>query len=60
MRILKFLRKRGISVHIISPEERAAWVEKLQPYLKKEISAMGIFGQKIKEIAVEVNKKYPY
>lgn len=54
------LKKKGINVQLISPEERAVWAEKLQPYLKKEISAMGIFGQKIKKIADEVNEKYPY
>jgi TRAP-type C4-dicarboxylate transport system substrate-binding protein len=54
------LKKKRINVFVISPEERALWAEKLQPYLQKEISAMGIFGQKIKIIADEVNEKYPY
>lgn len=54
------LKKKGINVNLISPEERAVWAEKLRPYLDKEISTMGIFGQKIKKIADEVNKKYPY
>ena len=54
------IKKKGINVHIISPEERAVWAEKLQPYLRKEISAMGPFGQKIKKIADEANEKYPY
>ncbi len=54
------LKKKGTDVHLISPEERAVWSEKLNPYLEKEISAMGTFGQKIKKIADEVNKKYPY
>ena len=54
------LKMKGIKVHLIPSEERAAWAEKLQPYIEKEISAMGVFGQKIKMIADEVNFKYPY
>ena len=54
------LKKRGISVHLISPDERIKWSEELQPYLEKEISAMGIFGMEIKKIADEVNKRFPY
>lgn len=54
------LKKMGIYVHIISPEERALWAEKLEPYIEKEISAMGDFGQKIKNISNKVNETYPY
>ena len=54
------LKKKGISVHLVSPDERVKWSEKLQPYLEKEISSMGIFGMEIKKIADEVNKRFPY
>ena len=54
------LKIKGIKVHLVPPEERAAWAEKLRPYIDKEISTMGIFGQRIKMIADEVNAKYPY
>ena len=54
------LKKKGIKVNVISPEERALWAEKLHPYINSEISTMGVFGQKIINIANEVNKKHPY
>ena len=54
------LKKKGINVYVIPPEERVKWSEKLKPYLKNEISSMGIFGDKIKEIAHKVNEQHPY
>ncbi|MBN2418290.1 MAG: TRAP transporter substrate-binding protein [Deltaproteobacteria bacterium] len=54
------LKKKGLNVKVVSPEERAVWAERLQTYIKKEISAMGEFGQKIKKISDEINEKHPY
>ncbi|MBN1905104.1 MAG: TRAP transporter substrate-binding protein DctP [Deltaproteobacteria bacterium] len=47
-------------VHIISEEERELWRKRLLPYQKQQIESMGEFGQKVKEIADDVNSKYPY
>lgn len=52
--------KRGKNIHIISSDERERWRKKLIPYQKKQLSSMGEFGLKVKEIADDVNSKYPY
>ncbi len=54
-----FLEK-GKNIHIIPIEEREKWRRKLVPYQKKQLSGMGEFGLKVKEIVDDVNKKYPY
>jgi len=52
--------KRGKNIHIISSDERERWRKKLLPYQEKQLSSMGEFGLKVKEIADDVNSKYPY
>jgi len=52
--------KKGKNIHIISIEEREKWKKRLLPYQKKQLSSMGEFGLKVKEIADDVNSKYPY
>jgi TRAP-type transport system periplasmic protein len=47
-------------IHIISVEEREIWRKKLLPYQKQQLESMGEFGQKVKEIADDVNARYPY
>jgi TRAP-type transport system periplasmic protein len=47
-------------IHIISAEEREKWRNKLLPYQKQQLESMGEFGKKVKEIADDVNSKYPY
>lgn len=57
---IEILKEKGIKIHVISPEEREKWAQKLFPYLKKEISFMGNFGEKVMKIADEVNSRNPY
>ncbi|MFC1838312.1 TRAP transporter substrate-binding protein [Thermodesulfobacteriota bacterium] len=52
--------KKGKNIHIISKEERERWEKKLIQYQKKQLSSMGEFGLKVKEIADDVNSKHPY
>ncbi len=52
--------KRNKRIHIISKEERDRWRDRLLPYQKQQIESMGEFGKKVKEIADDVNRKYPY
>ena len=51
---------RGKNIHIISSKERESWRKKLIPYQEKQLSSMGEFGLKVKEIADDVNSRYPY
>jgi TRAP-type C4-dicarboxylate transport system substrate-binding protein len=49
----------GMDVYILPKAERDRWVEKYQPSIDEQISGLGEFGQKIKQIADEVNAENP-
>ncbi len=53
-------KKKGVEIYIVPQEERSKWMERLMPYKKKQLSEFGEFGQKVKEIAEEANKRHPY
>jgi C4-dicarboxylate-binding protein DctP len=57
---METFKKRGLHMHIISYNEREKWRQKLQNYQEKQLSSMGEFGIKVKEIADDVNSKNPY
>jgi len=57
---LKNLKERGVSVYYLPKAERDKWAKQLESYKEKEFSNFGELGQKVKKIADEVNKKYPY
>jgi hypothetical protein len=40
--------------------ERDKWEKVVAPYKEKQISSLGEFGQKVKKIADDLNKKIPY
>jgi hypothetical protein len=40
--------------------ERARWAAMLAPYRDKQMASFGEFGLKIKQIAEEANKRFPY
>ncbi len=56
--IAKF-KAMGMDVYIVPKEERDRWVEKYQPSLDAQLSALGEFGQKVKQIADEANSQFP-
>jgi TRAP-type C4-dicarboxylate transport system substrate-binding protein len=49
----------GMDIYILPKAERVRWVEKYQPFIDEKISGLGEFGQKIKQIADEVNAENP-
>ena len=55
-----FKEKHGVEVYIVPKAERDRWVEKLTPYKEEQLAKFGEFGQKVKQIAEEVNNRYPY
>jgi C4-dicarboxylate-binding protein DctP len=57
---IKILRERGLNIHVISNSEREIWRKKLQGYQEKQLSSMGEFGFKVKEIVDDMNRKHPY
>jgi TRAP-type C4-dicarboxylate transport system substrate-binding protein len=56
---IETLRDLGQEVYIVPKAERDKWVELARPYLEERLAAMGDFGQKVKQIADEVNRQYP-
>jgi TRAP-type C4-dicarboxylate transport system substrate-binding protein len=57
---LKVFKEKGVTVYYLPKEERGKWAKQLEPYKEKQLSSFGELGQKIKKIADEMNKKYPY
>ncbi len=57
---VKKWKEKGVTPYFVTKAERDKWEAKIGPYKDKTIEAAGEFGQKVKSIADEVNKKYPY
>jgi TRAP-type transport system periplasmic protein len=57
---MRFLRDKGKKVYAVPKEERARWASLLVPYKDKQMAAFGDFGPKIKQIAEEANRRFPY
>lgn len=57
---LKALKEKGKKVHFIPKAEREKWAALLGPYKDKQLESFGDFGRKVREIAEEANKKFPY
>jgi TRAP-type C4-dicarboxylate transport system substrate-binding protein len=57
---LKVFKDKGLTVYFVPPAERDRWVKALAAYKEKQLSSAGDFGAKIKQIADEANKKFPY
>ena len=57
---LQMLTEKGIEVYRLSKAERDKWRAKLIDQTNSELEAMGEIGMKIKKVAEEANKKYPY
>jgi TRAP-type C4-dicarboxylate transport system substrate-binding protein len=57
---LKAFKEKGVTVYSVPPTERDRWIKALAPYKEKQLSSFGDFGTKIKQIADDANKKFPY
>lgn len=57
---LKAFKQKGVNVYFLPPAERAKWERRVAPTRDKQLAAFGDFGAKIKKIADEANRKYPY
>jgi TRAP-type C4-dicarboxylate transport system substrate-binding protein len=57
----KTLTDMGITVYNLPKAERDAWAKTVQPYCEELYKSMGDdFANKLKKIAADANKKYPY
>ena len=57
---VKKYKEIGVAVYILPKAERDRWEKALTPHIEKEISRFGEFGQKVKKIADDANRKHPY
>jgi TRAP-type C4-dicarboxylate transport system substrate-binding protein len=56
---MKAFKEKGASVYFLPREERERWIKILSPYKEKHLASLGEFGQKIKKIAEDANKRHP-
>jgi len=57
---VKKFKEMGVEVYILPKGERDRWENEVAPYKKKQLESFGEFGQKVKKIADDMNKRYPY
>lgn len=57
---LKAFNEKGVDVYFVPTGERARWEKQVEPYIEKQFTGVGEFGQKIKKIAKEANKAHSY
>jgi TRAP-type C4-dicarboxylate transport system substrate-binding protein len=57
---LKKMKEKGVTVYFLPPAERERWVKALTPFKDKQLSSLADFGAKVRQIADEANKKFPY
>ena len=53
-------KKRGTKITVVPKAERDRWVKMVSPIRDQQLASVGDFGARIKQIADEANKKYPY
>ncbi|MBN2038855.1 MAG: TRAP transporter substrate-binding protein DctP [Spirochaetes bacterium] len=57
---LKRMKEKNVNIYTIPPAEREKWKKALASYNEEHFKKFGEFGKKIKAVADEANKKFPY
>jgi len=57
---MKAFKEKGVTIYIVPKAERDRWEKLFTSYNEKQIANFGDFGQKVKKIADDMNKRYPY
>lgn len=57
---MKRMKEKKVKVYTVPANERSKWVKALTPFKEKSFKNFGDFGAKVKAIADEANKKFPY
>ena len=57
---IKAFKQKGVTIYVVPKAERNRWEKMVAPYKEKQIASFGEFGQKVKQIADDVNNRYPY
>jgi TRAP-type C4-dicarboxylate transport system substrate-binding protein len=57
---MKVLKEKGVSVYVLPKAERERWENKLAPSGQEDLAKYGDFGKKLKALADDLNKRFPY
>jgi TRAP-type transport system periplasmic protein len=57
---IKELTAKGVSFYWLPAAERDRWAKATAAYREKQLTSFGDFGAKVRQIADEANKKFPY
>jgi len=57
---MKAFKQKGVTIYVLPKAERSRWEKMVTPYKEKQLGSFGEFGQKVKQIADDVNNHYPY
>jgi TRAP-type C4-dicarboxylate transport system substrate-binding protein len=57
---VKECTQKGVTFYFLPNAERERWVKATAAYRDKQLTGFGDFGAKVKQIADEANKKFPY
>jgi TRAP-type C4-dicarboxylate transport system substrate-binding protein len=57
---MKAIKGKGVSIYIVPKAERDRWEKLFISSNEKQIASFGDFGQKVKKVADDMNKRYPY
>jgi TRAP-type C4-dicarboxylate transport system substrate-binding protein len=57
---MKVFKEKGVSVYILPKAEREKWESIVAASNKAEFEKFGDFGQKVKSLADDLNKRFPY
>jgi TRAP-type C4-dicarboxylate transport system substrate-binding protein len=57
---VKTVRQKGLDVYVLPNAERSRWIKASEETTKSRLSKLGDFGTKMKQIADEANKKFPF
>jgi len=58
--VLRAFKAKGVTVYYLPEAERERWAKQFEPFTEKQLSGAGDVGKRIRKIAADVNKKYPY
>jgi TRAP-type C4-dicarboxylate transport system substrate-binding protein len=54
------LEAKGVEVTLLPKAERDKWAPFVMPYTEEQLASAGEFGEKLKQLAENANKQFPY
>jgi TRAP-type C4-dicarboxylate transport system substrate-binding protein len=57
---IKAMADKGVQVYKVPKDERARWIQAVQPVNQKLLAGMGEWGDRLLKVGSDVNAQYPY